>query len=75
VISKNCYFPEVEEAGAGIVAELHPRSIATALEKIFSHSGMDISMGENAKTLAENSYHWKTIAEKTEVLYEKHFDH
>ncbi len=75
VISENCYFPEVEEAEAGIVANLSPRSITTALEQICSNSDLATSMGENARTLAENFYHWEAIAEKMKALYEKHTAH
>ena len=74
VISKNCYFPQVEEVNAGFIVDLFPRSIATAFERIFSDPDLATSMGANAKRLVGKSYHWSSIAKQTESLYEKYAD-
>lgn len=72
IISKHCYFPDVESAQAGIISTQAPCSIADSLHRIFSNSTLRTQMGCNAKKLITGSYHWSAIAKQTETLYEKH---
>ena len=72
VISKHCYFPEVGKAGAGIIANLTPDAISSALGTILNNPSRARLMGKNAKALVYDSYHWNAIAKRTLYLYEKH---
>ncbi len=72
VISSNCFFPEVEEAGAGIISALDSTSVSNALASLLDHPEKQQQMGQIARQLVEQSYHWSSIAKQTEVLYEKY---
>ncbi len=68
VISDQCHFPEVAEAGAGKVVSLDARAIADAMLQFLNDpAGRETASG-NAKALAAR-YTWDRIAQKTLSLY------
>lgn len=75
VISERCFFPEVEQAGAGLITDLDPISISNAFKKIFDSEQTRLKMGKKAQQLVEKTYNWRAIAQQTEVLYEKYAHH
>jgi glycosyltransferase involved in cell wall biosynthesis len=69
VISPECHFPEVEEVGAGLIAELNAASVAENLEKILGNPQAGQAMGAAARKLIERDYLWEKIAERAIELY------
>ena len=71
VISKECYFPEVETEHAGIITSHEPSAIANALEKICIKTDEAKQMAQNAKQLVESKYTWPIVAKQSIATYEK----
>jgi glycosyltransferase involved in cell wall biosynthesis len=71
VVSRECFFPEVAEVGAGEVVELDADQIAAALVRIARDSELRQRMGEAGRTLVEERFTWPRIAEQTIELYEQ----
>jgi glycosyltransferase involved in cell wall biosynthesis len=64
VISTECHFPEVKEAGAGIVAELGPGKIAAGIETMLNDPAAARRMALAARTLIREHYTWPKVAEQ-----------
>lgn len=71
VISPGCHFPEVVEAGAGIVAPLDPPAIAGALSRILADAGLARTMSRAGRELVRARYTWPRIAESAVRHYEE----
>jgi glycosyltransferase involved in cell wall biosynthesis len=69
VISKQCHFPEVASAGAGVVVDLDPAEIAEALNIVLSDPAKARQMGRAGRRLVEQHYTWGRIAEDTIKAY------
>lgn len=68
VISENCHFPEVGEAGAGRVVPLNAQDVANAMLGYFNDPIARETASGKALDLAQK-YTWKAIAQKTLDLY------
>jgi glycosyltransferase involved in cell wall biosynthesis len=61
--------PEVEEAGAGIVIDGAPSSLAEAIERLLADEALRVAMGKRGRTLVENRFGWDRVAAEMETLY------
>jgi glycosyltransferase involved in cell wall biosynthesis len=71
LISKNCHFPEVAEAGAGRVLPLNASEFAQALKEVMSDASLRRSMGDAGRALVEARYTWQKVAEQSIATYER----
>jgi glycosyltransferase involved in cell wall biosynthesis len=62
VISTECYFPEVKEHDAGIIAELNPSEIAAGIEVILHDPQRAKQMGQRGRELVYRQYTWPNVA-------------
>jgi len=69
VISEPCHFPEVGEAGAGIVTPLDPKLIAAALTLILSDRAAAAGMGAKGRQLVTARYTWPIVARRMVAAY------
>ena len=74
VVSEDCHFPEVQEAGAGRVVALEPRGLARALLEVVGDEGLRAQMGRNGARLVHERFTWPRIAQQTIEAYERAFD-
>ena len=71
VISEQCFFPEVDEFGAGEIVTLDPRRIAAALLRMASDADLRNKMGRNGRNLVEQRYTWPQVARTTVSSYQR----
>lgn len=69
LISRQCYFPEVSEEGAGIVVETDTQQLASAMSQLLERPEDRRSMGEAGRNLVRERYTWPSIAQKMSTLY------
>ncbi len=69
-ITDACHFPEVGEAGAGIVSPLDPMAVAAALERILEDPDRAARMGVAGAKLVRDNYTWPRIAAQTIAAYQ-----
>ncbi len=69
-ITDACHFPEVAEAGAGVVCALDPMAVASALEKILEDPTQAKRMGAAGARLVRDNYTWPRIALQTIAAYQ-----
>ncbi|KAB2717229.1 glycosyltransferase [Brucella intermedia] len=69
-ITDACHFPEVGEAGAGIVSPLDPMAVAAALERILEDPDRAARMGAAGAKLVRDNYTWPHIAVQTIAAYQ-----
>jgi glycosyltransferase involved in cell wall biosynthesis len=69
VISKNCHFPEVAEAGAGEVVQLDARALADALRRVTADGTARQRMGGAGRQLVESRYTWSRVAQACVAAY------
>ncbi|KAB2711013.1 glycosyltransferase involved in cell wall biosynthesis [Ochrobactrum intermedium] len=69
-ITDACHFPEVGEAGAGIVSPLDPMAVAAALERILEDPDRAARMGVAGAKLVRDNYIWPRIAVQTIAAYQ-----
>lgn len=70
VITRQCQFPEVREANAGIVIEPNADQLAEALDRLIDDPELCKEMGENGRRLVMENFTWDKIADKMIQLYE-----
>jgi glycosyltransferase involved in cell wall biosynthesis len=70
VISEGCHFPEVAQAGAGIITPLDAEKIADALEHVLTDAPRAAAMGTAGRMLVQSHYTWPKIAEQTLAAYQ-----
>lgn len=70
VITRQCYFPEVAEAGAGIVIEPNADQLADAINKLLDNPRLCKEMGKNGRGLVIEKFTWDKIADQMIKLYE-----
>lgn len=70
VITRQCHFPEVAEANAGIVIEPNSDQLADALNRLIDDPKLCKEMGENGRRLVMENFTWDKIADKMIQLYE-----
>jgi len=71
VISRECHFPEVAEAGAGVVTELNADAVADGLERLLTNPQQREAMGEAGRLLVRTRFTWPVIAAKLIDLYQQ----
>lgn len=71
VISKSCHFPEVEQAGAGIITDLDPRQISAAIERILSDRPAAQQMGRAGRDLVVARFTWPIVARRMVDAYQR----
>jgi glycosyltransferase involved in cell wall biosynthesis len=69
-ITDACHFPEVAEAGAGVVCALDPMAVAAALERILEDPDGAKRMGAAGARLVRANYTWPRIALQTIAAYQ-----
>lgn len=69
-ITDACHFPEVAEAGAGVVCALDPMAVAAALEQILEDPDGAKRMGAAGARLVRANYTWPRIALQTIAAYQ-----
>lgn len=69
VITRQCQFPEIAEAKAGIVIDPDPDQLAEALTKLLDNPELRKEMGANGRRLVTERFTWDKIAEQMIELY------
>lgn len=69
VISESCHFPEVDEAGAGIVTPLKATAVAQAIDQVLNDRTRAESMAAAGRRLVEGRYTWDRVAEDCDRMY------
>jgi glycosyltransferase involved in cell wall biosynthesis len=69
VISENCHFPEVRDAGAGEVVRLGVAAFTAALERVLADDAARVRMGRAGRDLAMSRFTWPAIARQSVELY------
>ena len=69
VISTECYFPEVADAGAGLVLPLNAAAFADGLERTLADPEAARAMGRAGRELVAASYTWPRVAEQVVAVY------
>ena len=62
VVSRQCHFPEVAEAGAGHVVATEPTAIASAIGSLLEDRMRRREMGRKARALVAERYAWDQVA-------------
>ncbi len=70
VISRQCFFPEVEEAGAGLVIDTQVEQLAGALTRLIGHPELRKEMGERGKRLVQERYTWDKVVDQIVEMYQ-----
>jgi glycosyltransferase involved in cell wall biosynthesis len=70
VITRQCHFPEVAEAGAGLVIESEVGQLAAAMEQLLGDPQLRQAMGSNGRRLISEKFTWNIIADQMRGLYE-----
>lgn len=71
VVSDQCHFPEVAEAGAGRVTGLSAAATAEGLESVLSDPGARAAMGRAGRALVEARFTWPAIARASIEAYHR----
>jgi len=71
VISTECHFPEVKEAGAGFVADLNARAIAAGIETVLGDPKAAAQMGQAGRALVLNRFTWPKVAQQMIENYQQ----
>ena len=69
IITENCHFPEVAEAGAGLVVPLDAGKVADALDAVLGDPSAAAAMGAAGRRIVEGRYTWDKVAEACERMY------
>lgn len=68
VISTECHFPEVAEAGAGVVTALSAQAVADGLMRVLTDPAAARAMGVAGRQLVETRYSWTQVGAQCEAL-------
>ena len=71
IISRECHFPEVAKAGAGLEVDLDPQEFAMALTRLVGDSSLLASTSRNARAMATGPYSWDTVGVAFKEVYER----
>jgi glycosyltransferase involved in cell wall biosynthesis len=69
VITPGCNFPEVVDAGAGLVVPRTVEALADALHTLLTDADRRASMGRSARELVLARYHWPAIVAQMDAVY------
>ncbi len=72
IVSDQCHFPEVEEAGAGLITTLEPARITAAIRSVMSNEAARRAMGDAGRALVESRFTWPRIADTLTQAYVTH---
>jgi glycosyltransferase involved in cell wall biosynthesis len=64
VISRECHFPEVRDAGAGIIVELNAPAIAEAIQTVLRDPDAARKMGQAGRPLVISRFTWPKVAKQ-----------
>ncbi len=70
VITDACHFPEVAQAGAGVVCPLSAEAVADGLRQILGSIHRAAQMGAAGSRLVRENYTWPRIAVQTIAAYQ-----
>ncbi|SBW15582.1 lipopolysaccharide core biosynthesis mannosyltransferase lpcC [Brucella sp. 10RB9215] len=70
VITEACHFPEVAEAGAGVVCALNAKLVGDALAGVLEDLDKAAQMGVAGARLVRENYTWPRIARQTIEAYQ-----
>lgn len=70
VITDACHFPEVGEAGAGVVCALNAEMVGDALAGVLEDLDKAAQMGASGAKLVRENYTWPRIARQTIEAYQ-----
>lgn len=71
IITRQCHFPEVAEAEAGLVIEPEVGQLATAMEKLLDEPQLRQEMGGNGRRLVNEKFTWDKIADQMIEMYDE----
>ncbi len=74
VITPQCHFPEVRDAGAGEIVDPEDGPLAAAMERLLRDDGRRVSMGEKGRRLVGERFTWERVAEQMLAFYEAVLD-
>lgn len=69
LISPDCHFPQVEDAGAGVIARADVDSLARALLDLLERPAALRVMGERGRALVRERYSWDMITDQMIAMY------
>ncbi len=72
VVTDTCYFPDVSESGAGLIATLDENTLAKALQQVLCDEAAARTMGERGRALVEQKYTWDAISRRIIEEYQNH---
>jgi len=64
IVTPQCYLPEVQAEGAGLVVENDPVTLAQAMIQLLDAPDLRSHMAERAYRLARQHYSWRSAAQK-----------
>ena len=70
IISKQCDFPEVEEAEAGVIINTDADSLTDSLNRLLDNPQRRKEMGARGRKLVSERYTWDNIATQLIRMYE-----
>ncbi len=74
LLSPGCHFPEVQQAGAGLVVEPNPGSLGTALAGMLADRCGTAAMGAAGRALVLERYDWDRITDRMIEVYREALD-
>ena len=72
VITEECNFREVAEAGVGVVSPLSTENVAAGLDRVLSDPEAGRAMGARGREMILDRFTWPSIAARSIELYEKY---
>jgi len=69
VITRNCHFPEVADAGVGVVTPLDTEAVAKGLARVLADPVAAAAMGAAGRRLVEQRYTWERVADQCDRMY------
>ncbi len=72
VISTSCHFPEVREAGAGVITDLNATDIAAGLMTVLGSAEQASMMGKAGRELVTSRFTWPSVAGQMIRAYDAH---
>ena len=70
LLTPDCHFPEVADAGAGLVVPRDAAALSAALRALLTDADRRASMGRRARELVQSRYTWPQIAARLARVYE-----
>ena len=71
ILSPGCHFPEVQEAGAGVIVPAEATAMADALGDLLARPDRLRAMGLAGRALVAEKYSWDAIADRLLAVYDR----